>query len=133
METDYQNAPPGGTGDARVATPASVGYRCYRPPATYSMQTSQGQTLGSPWSTHTDTDTAMEMGGLSMAPGGPDTCHVPPRAKALTAPGSMSTPELAAMVACRVAAATTQILEWYARPLNEAERPPVDQVADAAL
>ena len=68
METDYQNAPPGGTGDAHVATPASAGRRCYRPSATYSMQMSQGQTSGSPRSTHTDTDTAMEMGGLSMAP-----------------------------------------------------------------
>ena len=133
METDYQNAPPGGTGDARVATPASAGHRYYRPPATYSLQTSQGQTLGSPRSTHTDTDTAMEMGGLSMAPGGPDTHHVPPRAKAPTAPGSMSTLESAATVACGVAAAATQILEWYAQPPNEAERPPVDQVADAAL
>ena len=47
METDYQNAPPGGAGDTRVATPASAGHRCYRPPATYSMQTSQGQTSGS--------------------------------------------------------------------------------------
>ena len=92
METDYQNAPPGGVGDARVTTPASAGHRYYRPPATYSMQTSQGQTLGSPRSTHTDTDTAMEMGGLSMAPGGPDTHHVLLRAKALTAPGSMSNP-----------------------------------------
>ena len=133
METDYQNAPPGGAGDARVATPASTGRRCYRPLATYSMQMTQGQTPGSPRSTHTDTDTAMEMGGLSMAPGGLDTRCVPPRAKALTAPGSMSTPELATMVACRVAAAATQILEWYAQPPNEAERPPVDQVADAAL
>ena len=68
-----------------------------------------------------------------MAPGGPDTHHVPPRAKALTAPGSMSTPELATTVARGVAAAATQILEWYARPPNEAERPPVDQAADAAL
>ena len=133
METDYQNAPPGGAGDARVATLASAGRRYYRPPATYSMQTSQGQTSGSPWSTHTDTDTAMEMGGLSMAPGGPDTHHVPPRAKAPTALGSMSTPELAAMVARGVAAATTQILERYAWPPNEAERPPVDPAADAAL
>ena len=133
METDYQNAPLGGAGDARVATPASAGCRYYCPPATYSLQTSQGQTSGLPRSTHTDTDTAMEMGGLSMAPGGPDTHHVPPRAKAPTAPGSMSTPELAATVASGVAAATTQILERYARPLNEAECPPVDQVADAAL
>ena len=133
METDYQNAPPGGAGDACVATPASAGRHCYHPPATYSMQPFQGQTSGSPWSTHTDTDTAMEMGGLCMAPGGPDTHRVPPRAKDLTAPGSMSTPELATTVARGVAAAATQILEWYARPPNEAERPPVDQAADAAL
>ena len=133
METDYQNAPPGGTGDAHVATLASAGHRCYRPPATYSMQTSQGQTLGSPRSTHTDTDTAMELGGLSMAPGGPDTRCVPPKAKGPTAPESMSTPELAATVARRVSAATTQILVRYTRPPNEAERPPVDQAADAAL
>ena len=73
------------------------------------------------------------MRGLSMAPGGPDTHHVPPRAKAPTAPGSMSTPELAAMVACGVAAAATQILERYTQPPNEAERPPVDPAADAAL
>ena len=45
----------------------------------------------------------------------------------------MSTPELAATVARRVAAAATQILEWYARPPNDAERPPLDQAADAAL
>ena len=76
---------------------------------------------------------AMEMGGLSMAPGGPDTCRVPPRAKAPTAPGSMSTPELAATVARGVAAAATEILERYARSPNEAKRPPVDQAADAAL
>ena len=133
METDYQNAPPGGAGDAHVATPASAGHRCYRPLATYSMHTSQGQTLGSPRSTHTDTDTAMEMGGLSMAPRGPETRRVHPRAKAPTAPLSMSTPELAAMVARGVAAAATQILERYARRPDEAERPPLNQVADAAL
>ena len=133
METDYQNAPSGCTGDTSVATPASAGHRYYRPPATYLLQTSQGQTSGSPRSTHTDTDTAMEMGGLSMAPGGPDTHRVPPRAKAPTTPGSMSTPELATTVAHGVTAATTQILERYARPPNEAECPPVDLAADAAL
>ena len=133
METDYQNALPGGASDACVAPPAIAGCHCYCPPATYSIQMTQGQASGLPRSTHTDTDTAMEMGGLSMAPGGPDTHRVPPRAKAPTAPGSMSTLELAATVARGVAAATTQILERYARPPNEAERPPVDQVADAAL
>ena len=75
----------------------------------------------------------MEMGGLSTAPRGPDTHHVPPRAKAPTAPGSMSTPELATTVARGVTAAATQILERYARPPNEAELPPVDPAADAAL
>ena len=76
---------------------------------------------------------AMEMGGLSMAPGGPETRHVLPRAKAPTASLSMSTPELAASVARGVTAAATQILERYARPPDEAERPPLDQAADAAL
>ena len=133
MQTDYQNAPPGGAGDARMAPPANTRHRCFRPPVTYSIQTTQGQALGSPRSTHTDTDTAMEMGGLSMAPGGPDTRRVHPRAKAPIAPGSLSTPELAATVARGVAAAATEILERYARPPNEAERPPVNQAADAAL
>ena len=133
METDYQNAPPGGASDARGATPSSARCHCHRPPATYSMPTSQGQTSGPPRSTHTDTDTAMEMGGLSMAPGGPETHHVPPRTKAPTAPGSLSTPELVATVARGVAEAATQILERYAQPPNEAECPPVDQAADAAL
>ena len=68
-----------------------------------------------------------------MAPRGPDTRHVAARAKAPTALGSMSTPELAATVARGVVAAATEILERYARPPNEAERPPVDQAADAAL
>ena len=68
-----------------------------------------------------------------MAPGGPDTCRVPLRAKAPTAPGSMSTLELAATVACGVAATATEILERYARPPNEAKRPPADQAADTAL
>ena len=133
METDCQNAPPGGASDARMAPPANTRRRCYRPPATYSLQSTQSQTLGSPCSTHTDTDMAMEMGGLSMAPGGPDTCCVPPRAKTPTAPGSLSTSELAATVARGVAEAATQILERYARPPSEAKCPPVDQAADAAL
>ena len=133
METDYQNTPPGGTGDAGMAPPANARHRCYRPPATYSKQLNQSQTVGSPRSTHTDTDMAMEMGGLSMAPGGLDTRRVPPKAKALTAPESMSTPELAATVARGVAAAATEILERYARPPDEAKRPPVDQASDAAL
>ena len=133
METDYQNVAPGGAGDTRMAPLADARRHCYCPPVTYSKQSTQSETVGSPRSTHTDTDMAMEMGGLSMAARGSDTCHVPPRAKAPTAPGSMSTPELAATFACGVMAAATEILERYARPPDEAERPPVDQAADAAL
>ena len=133
METDYQNALSGGAGDAHVATPASARHRCYQPLATYSMHSSQGQTSASTPSTHTDTDTAMEMGGLSMVSRGPETCCVPPRAKVPTAPGSLSTPELATTVARGVAEAATQILERYGWPPDEAERPAVDQAADAAL
>ena len=120
METDCQNAPPGGAGDARMAPLADTRHRCYHPPATYSLQSTQSLTLGSPRSTHTDTDMAMEMGGLSMAPGGLGTHRVPLRAKTPTAPGSLSTPELAATVARGVAEATTQILERYPQPPNEA-------------
>ena len=133
IETDYQNTPPGGAGEACMVPPANARCPCFRPLATYSVQPTQSQNLGSPQSTHTDTDTAMEMGGLSMAPGGPDIHCVPPRAKAPTAPGSMSTPELAATVACGVVAATTEIFERYAWPPNEAECPPVDQATDTAL
>ena len=72
------------------------------------------QTPGLPWSTHTDTDTAMEMGGLSMAPGGPDLHRVTLRASVPPATqGAMSTLDLAASVARGVAAAATQILERF--------------------
>ena len=46
METDYQNALPGGAGDARMAPPANVRSRCYRPLVTYSIQSTQSQTPG---------------------------------------------------------------------------------------
>ena len=95
-------------------------YQCLL--ATYSYESAQ--TPGSPQSTHTDTDTTMEMGGLSMAPRGPDLHHmalrtgVPPVTQ-----GTMSTPDLAATVARGVAAAAIQILERFAQPplVNEAD------------
>ena len=71
-------------------------YQCL--PVMYSFESAQ--ILGLPWSTHTDTDTAMEMGGLSVAPRGPDLHHITLRT---TAPSvtqrTMSTPDLAATVA----------------------------------
>ena len=71
-----------------------------------------------------------------MAPGGPDLCHVTLRASVPpVGQGIMSTLDLAATVACGVVAAATQILERFTRPpqVNEADRPPVDLAADAAI
>ena len=113
MEVESQQL--GGASDASMAPPTNTRrtYQCL--PATYSLESAQ--TPGSPRSTHTDTDTAMEMGGLSMAPRGPDLCHITPRAGVpLVAQGAMSTPDLAASVACGVVAAATQILERFTRP-----------------
>ena len=126
MEVESQLS--GGAGDASMA-PLSNTRRTYqRLPATYSYESTQ--TPGLPQSTHTDTDTAMDMGGLSMAPGGPDLCHV-----TLRASGTISTPELAATVARGVAAAVMEILERFTWPpqVNEADHPPVDMAADAAI
>ena len=117
-----------------MAPPTYTQHPYQRLPATYSYESAQ--TPGSRRSTHTDTDTAMEMGGLSMAPGGPDLRRVTLRASVPpVGQGTMSTPDLAATVACGVAAAATQILERFTWPLqvNEADRPPVDLAADAAI
>ena len=95
-----------------MAPPA--GTRCYYQhlPATYSFKSAQ--TLGLPRSTHTDTDAAMGMGGLSVAPGGQDQRHVIPRGGAPPATQrTLSTPDLAATVARGVAAAVTEILERF--------------------
>ena len=105
-----------------------------RLPVTYSYESAQ--TPGSPLSTHTDTNTAMEMGGLSMAPRGPDLRRITLRASVPpVGQGTMSTPDLATTIARGVEAVATQILERFTRPLqvNEADRPPVDLVADAAI
>ena len=124
----------GGASDASMA-PLTNTQRTYQHlPATYSYESAQ--TPGSPWSTHTDTDTTMEIGGLSMAPRGPDLRRVTPRAGVpLATQGVMSTPDLAASVAHGVAAAAMQILERFTWPpqVNEADHPLVDQVADAAI
>ena len=133
-EMEVESWPLGGAGDTSMA-PLSNTRRIYqRLPATYSFESAQ--TPGSPRSTHTDTDTAMEMGGLSVAPGGPDLRQVTPRASAhLVTQRTMSTLDLAATVARGVAAAATEILERFTWPpqVNEADRPPVDLAADAAI
>ena len=132
MEVESQM--PGGAGDASMAPPTNTWHTYQCLPVTYSFESAQ--TPGSPWSTHTDTDTAMEMGGLSMAPRGQDLCHVTLRAGVPpVGQGTMSTPDLAASVAHGVAAAATQILERFTRPprVNEADCSPVDLAADAAI
>ena len=132
MEVESQLS--GGAGDASMAPPSNTWhiYQCL--PATYSFESAQ--TPGLPQSTHTDTDTAMEMGGLSVAPEGPDLCHITSRAS--TPPvtqRTMSTLDLAATVARGVAAAAMQILERFTQPpqVNETDCPPVDLAADTAI
>ena len=133
-DMEVESRPSGGAGDASMKPPTNTRHPYQRLPVTYSYKSAQ--TPGSPWSTHTDTDTAKEMGGLSMALGGPDLhrvtskTNVPPVGQ-----GTMSTPDLAATVARGVAAAARQILErftWLPQ-VNEADRPPVDLAADAAI
>ena len=133
-DMEVESWPPGGAGDASIASLTNTRrtYQCL--PATYSFESAQ--TPGSPRSIHTDTDTAMEMGGLSMAPRGPELCRVTPRAGVPPVrQGTMSTLDLAASVARGVAADATQILERFTWPpqVNEADRPPVDLAANAAI
>ena len=97
-EMEVESRPSGRAGDASMAPPSNTRRTYQRLPATYSFRSAE--TPGSPQSTHTDTDTAMEMGGLSMAPGGPDLRHVTPRASVPPATqGTMSTLDLVATVA----------------------------------
>ena len=133
-EMEVESRPLGGAGDASMAPLSNTCciYQCL--PAMYSFKFTQ--TPGSPRSTHTDTDTAMEMGGLSVAPGGPDLRHVTPRASAPpVTQRTMSTPDLAATAARGVVAAAMQILERFTRPpqVNEADRPLVDLAANTTI
>ena len=133
-EMEVEGWSSGGAGDASMALPTNTRCIYQRLPATYSFESAH--TLGSPRSTHTDTDTAMEMGGISMAPGGPDLHRVTPRGSATpVTQRAMSTPDLTATVAWGVVATATEILERFTWPpqVNEADRPPVDLAADAAI
>ena len=126
-QMEVESHPSGRAGDASMAPPSNTRRTYQRLPVTYSFRSAE--TPGSPRSTHTDTDTAMEMEGLSMAPGGPNLRHVTPRASVPPATqGTMSTPDLAATVARGVVATTMEILERFTWPpqVNEADRPLVD-------
>ena len=133
-EMEVESQPLDGASDASMAPPSNTRHIYQRLPVMYSFESAQ--TLGSPQSTHTDTDTAMEMGGLSVAPGGPDLGHVTQRASTpQVTQRTISTLDLAATVARGVAATTMQILERFTPPpqVNAADRPRVDLVADAAI
>ena len=133
-EMEVEGRPSAGAGDTPMAPPTNTRHVYQHLPATYSFETAQSP--GSPRSTHTDTDTAMEMGGLSVAPGGPDLRHETPRTGAHpVAQRTMSTPDLAATVARGVVAAAAEILDRFTWPpqVNEADHPPVDLAADAAI
>ena len=133
-EMEVESQPSDGASDASMAPPSNTRHIYQRLPVMYSFESAQ--TLGSPQSTHTDSDTAMEMGGLSVAPGGPDLGHVTLRASTpQETQRTISTLDLAATVAQGVAATAMQLLERFTQPpqVNEADRPPVDLVADAAI
>ena len=55
----------GKTGSTRMTAPTGTWHSYHHPEATYAYPR-QDQTPGSPCSIHTDTDMAMEMGGLGM-------------------------------------------------------------------
>ena len=133
-EMEVESRPSGGAGDASMTPPSNTWriYQCL--PATYSFESAQ--TPGLPRSTHTNTGTTMEMGGLSVAPGGPDLRHVTLRASAPSVTQrTMSTPDLATTVARGVVATATEILERFTWPpqVNEADCPPVDLAANAVI
>ena len=121
-EMEVEGRLSGGAGDASMAPPTNTRRIYQRLPVTYSFESAH--TPGSPRSTHTDTDTAMEMGGLGMAPRGPDLHRVTPRVSAPpVTQRAMSTPDLATTVARGVVAAATEILERFTWPpqVNEAD------------
>ena len=104
----------GKTDGARMA--ASTSTRCsYRhPKATYTYPR-QDQTPGSPRSIHTDTDVAMEMGGLGMGTSRSETCRVMPQTEALPEQTRMlSAPDLVSSL--------TQILEKFTHHTGNTSR-----------
>ena len=118
---------PDKTGSIHMASPTSTrcSYRC--PEATYTFPR-QDQTPGSPCSIHTDTDVAMEMGGLGMGTSRSETRRVMPQMEALPEQTRMlSAPDLVSSLTKGMTEAATQILEKFTCPLL------VDDAAHAAI
>ena len=125
MEVDEQA--PDKIGSACMAAPTSTRHSYCHLEATYAYPR-QDQTLGSPCSIHTDTDMAMEMGGLGMGSGRSETCRVMSRTEALPEQTRvLSTPDLVTSITKSMTAAATEILEKFTRPS------PVDDVVDATI
>ena len=96
MEVDERA--PGKTGSAHMAAPTSTQHSYHHPEATYAYPR-QDQTPGSPRSIHTDTDVAMEMGGLGMGSGRSETHRVMPQMEALPEQTRMlSVPDLVSSI-----------------------------------
>ena len=125
MEVDERA--PGKTGSAHMAAPTSTRCSYHHPEATYAFPR-QDQTPDSPCSIHTDTDVAMEMGGLGMGTSRSETRRVMPQTEALLDQTRMlSAPDLVSSLTKGMMEAATQILEKFTCS------PPVDDVADAAI
>ena len=125
MEVD--EGVPGKTGSTCMAAPTSArrSYHCLEATYTYPRQ---DQTPGSPRSIHTDTNMAMEMGGLGMGYGRSETCRVMPWMEALPEQTRMLlVPDLVSSITKSMTAATTEILEKFTRP------PLVDDAVDVAI
>ena len=104
---------------------AQCPYHC--PEATYCYPMAD-QTSGSSCSIHTDTDVAMEMGGLGISSGRSETHRVMPQMEAPQKQTRMlSAPDLVSSITKGMTVAVTEILERFAGP------PPVDDVADTAI
>ena len=113
MEVDERM--PGNAGDACVAVSTGTWCLYHRPPASYATHTEQ--TPGSPWSIHTDTDTAMEFDTLKVT-----SRSVPPQGPAR----DLSAPDFVSHLTKVMADATATAID-RAQPL------PVTDATDAAL
>ena len=125
MEVDERV--PGNAGGTCMAAPTSTQHPYHHPKATYSYSTAD-QTPGSPCSIHTNTDAAMEMGGLSVSSGRPDSrkvitwMEVPCESTRM-----LSTPDLVTSITKGMTAVATKILERFAH------LPPVDNATAATI
>ena len=106
----------GKTGSARMAAPTSTRHSYCRPEATYAFPR-HDQTLGSPRSIHTDTDMAMEMGGLGMGSSRSETRRVMAQMEAPPKQTRMlSASDLVSSITKSMTAAATEILEKFTCP-----------------